>query len=141
MFNRLTIAAKLNLVLLIAIALVFGLAGIVISSFLDTRAEERWVQTLQQISQQTEDMTEAYGVTLEQYAETVGREFAAEFNGNIRLDSATLMISGANSIPALIYEGAPLNNNFRKVDRFTATTQAVATIFIRKGNDIPLWIL
>jgi methyl-accepting chemotaxis protein-2 (aspartate sensor receptor) len=135
MFNRLSISAKLNLVLLLAITLVFGLAGIVISSFLDTRAEARWTKNLQQISQQATDMTEAYASTLEKYAETVGEEFAENFTGDVRLDSGTLITSGGNTIPALIYEGAPLNNNFTHVDKFTATTQAVATIFIRKGND------
>jgi methyl-accepting chemotaxis protein len=135
MLDRLSIATKLNLVLLLAIALVFGLAGIVISSFLDKRAEDRWVQNLQQISQQATDMTDAYAATLEKYAQTVGRAFAEDFIGNVRLDPDRLITSGTNTIPVLIYDGEPLNNNFTQVDKFTDTTKAVATIFIRKGND------
>ncbi|MDR3054150.1 MAG: methyl-accepting chemotaxis protein [Zoogloeaceae bacterium] len=135
MLSRLSISAKLNLILLVAIAVVFGLAGIVISSFLDKRAEERWALNLQYTSQQITDMTSAYAATLEQYAETVGLEFTRGFVGNVRLDSGNLIASGATVAPALIYEGAPLNNNFSHVDKFTASTKAVATLFIRKGDD------
>jgi methyl-accepting chemotaxis protein len=133
--HSLSIAAKLNLVLLLAIVLVFGLAGIVISNFLDKRAEERWTHNLQQTSQQVLYMTEAYSSALEKYAATVGVEFADDFMGNVRLESGNLITSGTSAVPALIYEGAPLNNNFTKVDKLTATTQAVATIFIRKGEE------
>ncbi|GHU07649.1 methyl-accepting chemotaxis protein [Betaproteobacteria bacterium] len=136
MLDRLSISAKLNLVLLLAITLVFGLAGVVISKFLDKRAEERWIHNLQQISQQATDMTAAYASTLEKYAQTVGKEFAYSFTGNVRLDPDHLIPSGTSTIPALLYNGEPLNNNFTEVDRFTSTTQAVATIFIRKGNDL-----
>jgi methyl-accepting chemotaxis protein/type II secretory pathway pseudopilin PulG len=135
MLNNLTIAAKLNLVLLLAIAVVFGLAGIVISNSLGKSAEVRWTQNLQQVTQQAINMTEAYSSSLEKYAETVGITFAEQFIGNVRLDSSNLISSGSNNIPALMYEGVPINNNFRQVDKFTASTGAVATIFIRKGND------
>jgi methyl-accepting chemotaxis protein len=132
----LSIAAKLNLVLLLAIVLVFGLAGIVISNFLGKRAEERWMQNLQQTTQQIIYMTEAYSSALEKYAETVGSEFTDHFMGDVRLDPGNMITSGQNAVPALIYEGVPLNNNFTQVDKFTATTKAVATIFVRRGNDL-----
>ncbi len=135
-FHRLSIASKLNLILLLAVVLVFGAAGVVISALLEGRSSERWIQNLRQINQQVIYMTEAYASALEGAAEIVGAQFTASLPSDIRIDSDREYISGAMTAPELSYGETVLNNDFELADRFTANTAAVATIFVRKGDDL-----
>ena len=134
--RQLSIATKLNLVLLIAVVLVFGVAGIVISSLLGKQAATRWIHNLEQTNQQAVFMTEAYASALQNYSETVAAQFTATLPADLRLDRSEEAASGVSMTPELIYGDTSLNNNFTLVDKFTTTTAAVATIFVRDKDDL-----
>ena len=57
-----------------------------------------------------------------------------ELPGRFELTDATIDIRG-RATPTLKLEGKTLNLDFQVVDRFTQTTQAVATVFAKTGQD------
>jgi methyl-accepting chemotaxis protein-2 (aspartate sensor receptor) len=134
-FSSLSISTKLNLILVTATTVVFSIAGMTINGFEKESSTKRWIANLDEVGQQVMFMTEAYASVLEEYVETIGKQLAEPFLGAVRLDPDRPIRSGAFAVPALEYRGAPLNNNHALVDEFTATTDAMATIFARSGDD------
>lgn len=79
-------------------------------------------------------------------AETVGRDLQTQLDKRMKIFSrglpqgkfsrdASRMTGGARSAPNLILAGKSGNLDFSEVDRFTANTGAVATLFARDGED------
>ena len=134
-FRNLPIAGKLNLVLVAAIVVVLGLGGVFLARWLGKQLEERSVVELKRTNQQVVDMIDAYAAVLERSAEMLGAQFAASLPRRLVLDEAhAVQVAGA-SLPALRAGDVVLNNNFAVVDEFTAATGAVATVFVRQGED------
>jgi methyl-accepting chemotaxis protein-2 (aspartate sensor receptor) len=132
--SRLPIALRLNLALLLAVFVVFTIAGIAINHFVTRSSQTRWEENLRAFDDQVVKMIEAYQPALEEHAEMVGLQFAETFRGQVAL-SGQQVASGELAAPVLLHGGVPVNNDFALVDRFTATTGAVATVFVRSGDD------
>jgi len=134
-FGDLPIAAKLNIVLLAAIAAILGLAGFVLSHWLGQKIEERSMADLRRTNQQVVDMIDAYASVLERSAEMLGAQFTATLPKRLALDSTHLIATANGDFPTLRGGDQIFNNNVSTLDAFTATTGAVATIFVRHGDD------
>ncbi len=134
-FADLPIAGKLNAVIIVAIAVVLGAAGIFLSMWLGRQLEERSLAELQRTNRQVVDMIDAYATALERSAEALGGQFAAGLPKRLTLDGAHLLQTAAGSFPALRGGDTTLNNNLALVDAFAAATGGVATIFVRHGDD------
>ncbi|MFA7268755.1 MAG: methyl-accepting chemotaxis protein [Sterolibacterium sp.] len=134
-FGDLPIAGKLNMVLIAAIALVMGVAGILLSHWLGQKLEERSLADLARTNRQVVDMIDAYSSALERSAEMLGAEFASGLPKRLVLDSGHPLQTANGNFPALHGGDSTLNNNFGIVDAFTASTGAVATVFVRHGDD------
>jgi X-X-X-Leu-X-X-Gly heptad repeat protein len=80
-------------------------------------------------------MIEAYSAVLEHSAEMLGAQFAANLPTPFALDENHLLPTGAGNFPALSGGGQLFNNDFSSVDKFTATTGAIATVFVKHGDD------
>lgn len=80
-------------------------------------------------------MVDAFRISLEEHANTLGKVFAKEFHGAITLDTSTRTTTGQHSSYVLATDGVAINNNLAFVDRFTEMTGATATVFIREGDD------
>jgi methyl-accepting chemotaxis protein-2 (aspartate sensor receptor) len=132
--SRQSIAFRINLALLLAVFVVFLIAGIAINHFVTHSSQERWEENLRAFDDQVVKMIEAYQPALEEHAEMVGLQFAETLKGQMTLSEQQIVSAGL-AAPALLYSGAPVNNDFSLVDRFTATTGAVATLFVRSGDD------
>jgi methyl-accepting chemotaxis protein len=130
-----SIATKLNLVILLATILVFSAAGGVIGYVSNELSKERWIEDLKELEAQAVNMIAAYASSMEAFSSALGAQFADPFQKKVSLDPSHEFSYGALSSPGLVFGGAPLNNDFELVDRFTAATQATATILVRKGND------
>ncbi|MDR0441712.1 MAG: methyl-accepting chemotaxis protein [Candidatus Accumulibacter sp.] len=130
-----SIAAKLNLIILLAIVLVFSAAGGVIGYVSNKFSEERWIEDLKELEAQAVNMTKAYASSMETFASTLGAQFGEPFQKRVSVDPSYEFSYGNSSVPGLMFEDEPLNNDFRLADRFTAATDAAATIFVRKGDD------
>ena len=130
-----SIAAKLNAVIIVAIALVLGAAGIFLSMWLSRQLEERSLADLQRTNGQVVDMIDAYASALERSAEMLGGQFAAGLPKRYTLDAGQMLPTTGGSFPALRGGDTILNNNLGLVDAFTAATGGVATVFVRHGDD------
>ncbi|MCK9386893.1 MAG: methyl-accepting chemotaxis protein [Sulfuritalea sp.] len=135
-FGDLPIAGKLNVVLIAAIAVVLGVAGILLSYWLGQKLEERSLADLQRTNRQVVDMIDAYSSVLERSAEMLGANFAATLPKRLALDSGHALPTASGSFPALRGGDTTLNNNLGIVDAFTASSGAVATVFVRHGDDL-----
>lgn len=134
-FRDLPISAKLNIVLIAAIVCVLGIAGTAISYWLGHKLEQRSMAEMHRINRQVIDMIDAYASVLENSAEAQGASFAATLPRHLSADANALTATGDGSFPTLHGGGVTLNNNVALTDAFTATTGAVATIFVRQGDD------
>jgi hypothetical protein len=131
----LSLAQKLSLLLSIALFVVLGIAGIVISSWLGERMEQRSVAAMSQTNQQVVDTIDAYASVLENNARNSAAQLAANLPQPLRNDSsAPVSVSGV-STPALYGGEQLLNGNEAIVDRFSVATRGVATLFVREGDD------
>lgn len=131
----LPIAVKLNLTLMVVTAIVLGTGGFLLTQWLNERLEERNLSELHRINRQVIDMIDAYAALLERSAEMLGAQFAAGLPRPLRLDRENLVSTGDANLPALRSGEQVLNNDFTLVDSFTAVTGAVATVFVRQGDD------
>jgi len=129
-FDRLSIAAKINLVLALVFVSVFALAAVLLGQWLGERFEKRTVTELEHMNQQVIDMIDAYASVLEHSAQMLGQQFAANLPRNLR-EAGT----DDSGVPLLRAGDGVLNDHFELVDGFTAATGAVATVFVRQDDD------
>ena len=64
----------------------------------------------------------------------LAKAFEQDLNGKIELGTSNITVKDQTT-PALLFNGKPLNLDFDVVDRFTQATGAVATVFVRRGDD------
>ncbi len=133
--SRLSLAQKLSLLLSIALFIILGIAGLVVSQWLASRVEQRAIATMHQTNKQVVDAIDAYASVLETSAQNSAAQLAGSLPGALRVDAANPVTISGNSAPALYSGDTLLNGNETQVDRFTQATRGVATLFVRQGDD------
>lgn len=133
-FRNWPIAAKLNAVQALALVLLFVITISSLTLWLGQVLEEKSLTNIRQANQQALDMLAAYNDAMEKNAERLGKMLLAGYPAGFGVDEATLIDVGGVATPQLKSGNTILNRHFEGVDSFTATTQAVATIFVRKGD-------
>jgi methyl-accepting chemotaxis protein-2 (aspartate sensor receptor) len=83
-----------------------------------------------------EDMASVYDDSLARSAEDLLAVFRASFPEGIRADPSRSTSVEGIAVPGLSSGGRPVDLDVGPVDRFTATTRAVATVFARGGDDL-----
>jgi methyl-accepting chemotaxis protein-2 (aspartate sensor receptor) len=108
-----------------------GLAGVLLgicvlmSAIALSRANDDNAQRFGERAQSLADMAEAFDASSRLMVEKLFRSFASDLSGEFALsDSGELSLYGDK-----------LNGNFAQVDKFTALTGGVATVFAAKGDD------
>ncbi|MFA6311210.1 MAG: methyl-accepting chemotaxis protein [Sterolibacterium sp.] len=134
-FGDMSIATKLNIVVIVAIVAVLGAAGVGLSVWLGKQLEERSLSDLRRANGQVIDMVDAYASALERSADMLGAQFTASLPRHLSVDAARPIQTADASFPALRGGDITLNNNLAVVDTFTAATKGIATVFVRKGDD------
>lgn len=122
-FADLSIATRLSLLTAGLLAVVLGGASFAISRQLTRRLEASATSSLQVSNQRVVDMVEVYAMSLERATQQLGAEFVS------RLASAD---------PDSMHQGQVGGKHARAlalIDTFTAATGAVATLFVREGDD------
>jgi methyl-accepting chemotaxis protein len=134
--SKLPISVRLALLVTLAIA-----AVLLSMSWLAYRqsASTYEAQTRSSVATATHVMRETialYERSLNQDTERLGGGFAALLPaGEAASDDAARLKVGNFSVPRLTFGGHQLANDHGLVDRFTSSTGAVATIFVRTGDD------
>lgn len=80
-------------------------------------------------------LVEASDNDLRLRATGLGKTFRGGLEGAFELDASTTVDIKGKLAPTLKLAGKPLNLDFAVVDRFTANTGAVATVFAKSGED------
>jgi methyl-accepting chemotaxis protein-2 (aspartate sensor receptor) len=129
------VAVKLNLVLLLAAITLFGAMTLFISQRVSSALEQDSLSNLARITRMSIDMADAYNGSLEANVNRLADVFAANFEGGFVLDETTSIAIGDKRTPVLRNGKTTLNLDFTIVDRYTAITGAVATVFVPLGDD------
>ena len=80
------------------------------------------------------DLIESSDKELRDRTAVLAKGFQTSLSGKFKRDAATVEIKGLVT-PVLMLEGVALNLNYAVVDRFTASAGAVATLFVKSGDD------
>lgn len=67
--------------------------------------------------------------------EKFSRTFVNAFPGKFSVDPSRIVQAGEASAPVLQHDGSDINLDFSVVDKFTETTGASATVFVKAGDD------
>ena len=135
-FRNWPIARKLNTVLLLVTTVLFGLMTIMLSMYVARVLKEDSMANLNRITRMNIDMMDSYGQSLKTNVSTLGAVFGAGFAEPFALDESTTVKVGAQQTPVLRNGSTPVNLDFSSVDRFKETTGAIATVFVRRGDDL-----
>ncbi|MDQ2990681.1 MAG: Cache 3/Cache 2 fusion domain-containing protein, partial [Pseudomonadota bacterium] len=122
-------------------AFTFGLVGIILaalvftislttSALLESRAGASVASELRGVL----NMVALFDKAVTSEAVGFSRILAASYSGAFSIDADTVDIAGV-SLPVLKNDGKPVNLDFTIADRFTAQTGAIATVFVRSGED------
>jgi len=135
-FNNLPIATKLNLVQSIALVVLFVIAIAWMTNWMTTRTVENNIASVQQINQQTRSLIQVLNTTLQGNVARLNNILKETLpSTTYTLDTTQRIMVAGTSTPTLRAGNEALNLNFAVVDRFTAMSNAVATIFVRDGED------
>ena len=134
-FSNLSIATKLSIVQLTMLGFMMVGAVFALTSYISKSMEARNLTELEQKNRLVIDMMSSYNTSLEQSTDKLGRVFESYFHGAFVLDENKTITIGDKATPILKSDNVAINLNFSQVDRFTATTDVVATVFARKGDD------
>lgn len=129
-----SLGTKLSLVLGGASALVLGLGVLALSARTSRQLEGAALAELQAKNGLVLESLAVYNAGLERNVGTLSRVFAAEFPAGFEVDEEAPVEVGTARTPSIRSGGRLLNLDEQAVDRFTATTGAVATVFVRQGN-------
>jgi hypothetical protein len=111
-----------------------GLAHHVALDFICMNCHCSLANAIEEINRQTLNMVDVFNDTLEKEAGRLGRMLEATLPPGVAFDeSASVTVAGA-ATPVLRAGETVLNLNLDAVDRFTATSGAVATVFARSGG-------
>ncbi|MDR3351558.1 MAG: methyl-accepting chemotaxis protein [Zoogloeaceae bacterium] len=135
LFQDWPIARKLNVIQALASFLLFALAIFWLTAWLSGRSIEESTRMIKQVNRQTLNMVEVFNDTLEKEAGRLGRMLQASLPQGYALDENEHVSVAGAATPVLTAGGVRLNLNLDFVDRFTATSGAVATVFARTGED------
>jgi len=132
--SNLSVATKLNLVISLLLITVLGVAGIWLTHWQEQRMESQMQHEMQQANRQVIDMMDAYAAQLERSAALAQAGLRTILPGPVGLASERVD-SGGKSLPALRIGDHLINNSNAEVDRFTAETGSLATVFVKDGNE------
>ncbi len=133
-WKRMNLGGKLALsnFLLVAVALVICVMAIGYS--ISQLIEGRVVSEISDKTHLLADLIEGTGNDLRGRASQTAKAFQTHIQGTYELTPSTIDING-HPTPALSRNGQPVNLDFDLVDGFTRMTGAVATVFVKTGDD------
>ena len=129
-----SLAKKLSAIQLCIIFLSMALFIVYINSYLShyiTKETEGKVNARLVALQKT---TQIYNSSLEESSLKLFAVFKSHFK-NFHLDTTQTALIKEIETPLILSESMVLNNNFEALDAYTKLTGAIATVFVKKGDD------
>jgi len=133
-FKDLSISVKL------AMVQIFFLLALIVFTIITIRNasesfQEYGINNLKIQTQEVTRMIQTYNKSLEHSTTKLADVFKSYFSPNFTIDTKNSVVINGSNAPVLKNDGATLNMNYDKVDKFFNITKSVATIFVRKGDD------
>ncbi len=141
MFKKITrvrdwsLACKLGGLQVVVVLVVLAVYSLCLSISLGRSAEAASLAGLRQSAQIVTNWLGAYKAELEDKVSRLERVLTSQYPSRFQLDPSQKVQIGDQSTPSLKSGDTVLNLNFEALDRFTAVTGAVATLFARSGDD------
>ncbi|HZX29870.1 MAG TPA: Cache 3/Cache 2 fusion domain-containing protein, partial [Rhodocyclaceae bacterium] len=129
-FARLSLGNKVTLAAAAVIAGTMTLASMVVGLRTQTLLEDQSIRVVSEQMAVVRNIVDVAASQLNQEALRLNRIFAGEFPSGFAVDGPA---NGAETV--LKHGGKVLNGQFAEVDGFTAASNAVATLFVRSGDD------
>ncbi|HZZ85337.1 MAG TPA: methyl-accepting chemotaxis protein [Anaeromyxobacteraceae bacterium] len=133
--RKLSLGTKLVLATGLAFVIVLGVFTAASASFTARTVDQVTREALRARVGLVHDMTLVYEQSLARGASELLGAFRGSYPDAVRTDSSRTVAQGGVPLPGLVSGGRLVNLDFERVDRFTATTGAVATVFARAGDD------
>ncbi|MBV5340958.1 MAG: methyl-accepting chemotaxis protein [Deltaproteobacteria bacterium] len=132
---RFSLGVRLSLLQAIIVVAVMGIFTISLTSLIARKLEQRAENDLTQQVTLLTNFISSYHVAQADSADKIMAVFQTYFPGSFRIDPSKTVAIGDKQVPTLSAGSATLNLNTELVDKFTAVTKDVATIFVRSGDD------
>ena len=130
-----SLGVRLSLVQALLIIVVMGIFTESLTLYISKRLEKR---TEQDLSQQVSLLVNAMSSYHASQADSAGKlisVFYTYFPGSFQIDPSKTVAIADKLTPVVTAGSTSLNLNTEIVDRFTAVTKAVGTVFVRSGDD------
>ncbi len=114
----------------VVLAVLIGLIGFFVSKNIEQRAEDDLAKHIKMMV----SFLEASDADLYRRAEFLGKSFAKNLPGIFEVSAEKMTIKD-RQVSILKLNGTPININYQVVDNFTQNTGAIATVFVKDGND------
>ena len=112
-----------------------GLLSVLVSVTMTRHLNDQAMSELRSSNRQVRSLAEVFDSTLEEEVVRLGDHLASYLPQPLTLDERQQVTIGSIETPTLRSNGQRINLNFELVDTFTARTGAVATVFVRSGDD------
>jgi methyl-accepting chemotaxis protein len=133
--SRLSIGTKMGIAVFAAVLATTSALTWFVVAFTTQAMDRKSLEELQQHSASAVRLLQTADLDLREAIDMLGRTLMASYPSTFTLDpERTVEIAGVNT-PALRAGGHTLNGELGDIDRFTSITGAVATVFVRSGND------
>ena len=129
-----SLGARISLINFAIVAVLFSAFVLAIVQALSALVEKQANDDLIERTKVVGALLEASERDLRQRAAGLSKIFQASLSGTFQLDETPVDINGKPA-PSLKLDGRLLDMDFSVVDRFTAQTGAVATVFAKTGDD------
>ncbi|HET9553405.1 MAG TPA: methyl-accepting chemotaxis protein [Anaeromyxobacteraceae bacterium] len=134
--SKWSLGTKLVVAAAAAFVVVLGAFTLSSAAFTKEVVERQTIEALEGRSRLVNDMASVYQQSLERSAGTLLDVFRASIPGDVTLDPSRAVAVNGLPLPVLVAAKRELDLDAGLVDRFTATTGAVATVFARRGDDL-----
>lgn len=132
---RVSIGIKLALLISAVVVVIFTVATILLDRVMTGQLDQKMQEELRIKVQMVTDMIEIYDKILQRNANDLSGVLLSYYPEKISLEPGKSVQIEDAPTPVLRAGNTILNMNFDRVDEFTSITQAVSTIFVRKGDD------
>jgi methyl-accepting chemotaxis protein-2 (aspartate sensor receptor) len=134
-FNSLNVGIKLSLFTFLLAALIFLVYGWASASATSQLLEQRGARDISGRTGTMIQMLDTFDASHKSEADRFALLLASYFPGKFSIDSSKTVDVAGKPTPLLKNGNDVINMNFSIADRFTSASRAVATIFIKNGED------
>jgi len=130
-----SVGARLTLLVVGIVALGIALLTIVVTTMASRELEARAREDLARGNRAIIGTVNTFSGALLAESDRFLGVYKSYFPGKFTVDDKHRVTMAGHTVPLLLHDGKPLNNDFTLTDEFSARANVVATLFVRDGPD------